>query len=158
MFRQMRRFKQQLADEDCKKLLREEPRGILSLLGDDDYPYGIPMNFYYDEEESVIYFHGAKEGHKVDAIKKHDKVSFCVYDKRFKKPGEWALNIKSVIVFGRMSFIQDEALSVEKCRILGQKYNPSAEAVEEELKNALPRLQMFALHIEHISGKIVNES
>ena len=79
----MRRFKQQLADEDCKKLLREEPRGILSLLGDDDYPYGIPMNFYYDEEESVIYFHGAKEGHKVDAIKKHDKVSFCVYDKGF---------------------------------------------------------------------------
>ena len=158
MFRPMRRASRAIPEEAAKHLLQQSRRGVLAVNGDNGYPFAIPVNYYYDQEHDKIYFHGAKEGHKVDAIKKHDKVSFCVYDKGFKKPGEWALNIKSVIVFGRMSFIQDETLSVEKCRILGQKYNPSAEAVEEELKNALPRLQMFALHIEHISGKIVNES
>ena len=82
MFRPMRRFKQQLTQEECVEILNTEVRGVLSVLGDDDYPYGIPIDFYYNQQENKIYFHGAKEGHKIDSIKKHNKVSFCVYDNK----------------------------------------------------------------------------
>ena len=66
MFRKMRRFKQQITDEECRKILAEEGRGVLSLFGEDGYPYGIPMNYFYDEDENKIYFHCAKEGHKIE--------------------------------------------------------------------------------------------
>lgn len=66
MFRPMRRWKQQLSDEDCIAILKNEPRGILSVLGDDGYPYGIPMNHWYCEADGKLYFHGAKTGHKID--------------------------------------------------------------------------------------------
>ena len=87
MFRPMRRFKQQLTQEECIDILKTEVRGVLSILGDEDYPYGIPIDFYYSRKDNKIYFHGAKEGHKIDSIKKHNKVSFCVYDKGYKKEG-----------------------------------------------------------------------
>ncbi|MBR5400392.1 MAG: pyridoxamine 5'-phosphate oxidase family protein [Treponema sp.] len=104
MFRPMRRFKQQINDSECKEILKNEKRGVLSLLGDDGYPYGLPMSHLYSEEDNKIYFHCAKEGHKIDAIKNYDKASFCVYDSGYRKEGEWALNINSVIVFGSSAY------------------------------------------------------
>ena len=86
---------------------KKEPRGVLSVLGDDDYPYGMPLNHYYCEEDGKIHFHGGKSGHKIDSIKKHNKASFCVYDQGFRNDGEWALNIRSVIVFGKIEIIDD---------------------------------------------------
>jgi len=85
MFRPMRRFKQQINDSECKEILKNEKRGVLSLLGDDGYPYGLPMSLLYSEEDNKIYFHCAKEGHKIDAIKNYDKASFCVYDSGFRE-------------------------------------------------------------------------
>ena len=96
MFRKMRRFKQQITDAECIEILKNTKRGVLSLLGEDGYPYGIPIDHWYCEEDGRIYFHGAKEGHKIDAIKACDKASYCVYDEGYRKEGEWALNIKSV--------------------------------------------------------------
>ena len=58
MFREMRRFKQQITTEECKKVLKEEKRAAFSVIGDDGYPYTIPINFYYDEADNIIYFHG----------------------------------------------------------------------------------------------------
>ena len=75
MFRKMRRWKQQLSDANTKQILKITKRGVLSVLGDDGYPYGIPINYYYDENDNAIYFHSAKEGHKLDAIKQNNKVS-----------------------------------------------------------------------------------
>ncbi|MBP3901898.1 MAG: pyridoxamine 5'-phosphate oxidase family protein, partial [Blautia sp.] len=83
MFREMMRIKQQLSQEECIEILKKEPRGVLSVLGDDGYPYGMPINQYYCEEDGKIYFHSGKKGHKVDAIKRCDKASFCVYDQGF---------------------------------------------------------------------------
>ena len=94
VFRKMRRIKQQISREECIRILKEEPRGVLSMLGDDGYPYGIPLNHWYCEEDGKIYFHGAKTGHKIDAITNYDKVSFCVYNEGYRNEGEWALNIK----------------------------------------------------------------
>ena len=77
----MRRNKQQVSNDKCKEVLTNEWRGVLSVLGDNDYPYGVPMNFFYDENDNAIYFHCAKSGHKLDAINKHPKCSFTVFDK-----------------------------------------------------------------------------
>ena len=132
MFRKMRRFKQQLSEEECIKILKEQPRGVLAVLGDDDYPYTVPIDFIYDEETNTIGFHGAKEGHKIDAIKRHDKVSFCVYDEGYRKEGDWALNIKSVVVFGRLHIIEDHERTVDVARKIGLKFYPDPEEAEKE--------------------------
>lgn len=158
MFRKMRRFKQQISNEKCVELLKKEPRGVLSVLGDDDYPYGLPINFYYDEEDKKIYFHGAKEGHKMDAIRRHNKASLCIYDQGFKREGEWPLNINSVIVFGKITLVEDMEKVTDKVRFLGLKHYPTPESVEEEIAKAISRVQLFEMSIDHMTGKLVNES
>ena len=101
MFKTMRRFKQQLSQEKCIEILTNEPHGVLSLISDTGYPYGFPITHWYDEKTGNIYFHGVKEGHKMDCLKQCDKACFCVMDKGFKKDGEWAVHYQSVIVFGK---------------------------------------------------------
>ncbi len=158
MFRQMRRKGQQLPLEDCIRILKEEPRGVLSLIGDEGYPYGIPMDHWYNEADGCLYFHCAGVGHKIDAIRGCDKASFCVMDQGFRREGEWALNIRSVIVFGRVQLLEDREQILAMARQLALKYFPTPEAVEEELAHAGSRVQMFRLVPEHITGKLVNES
>ena len=88
MFRPMIRQNKQLSEEDCRRVLTGEVRGVLSVIGDEGYPYGMPMNHFYDEETGHLFFHGGKIGHKIDALKKCDKASFCVYDSGYRKEGE----------------------------------------------------------------------
>ena len=116
MFRKMVRFKQQLPEEECIGILTKQLRGVLSVLGDEGYPYGLPINHYFCPEDGKLYFHSGKTGHKIDAMKACDKASYCVYDEGFRKEGQWALNIKSVIVFGRIRFIEDHQEALEICR------------------------------------------
>lgn len=156
MFREMRRFRQQLPEEECIELLRRLPRGVLAVLGDEGYPYALPLDFLY--EDGKLYFHGAMEGHKLDAIRRCDKVSFCVMDEGYRNEGEWALNIKSVIVFGRMRIVEDWQETVDIVRRIGLKYYPTAESVEEEIEKAAARVCCMELTVEHMTGKLVNES
>ena len=107
MFPEMKRIRQKLPESECIEILKQEPRGVLSVLGEDDYPYGMPINHWYCEADGKLYFHGGKTGHKIDAMKRHDKVSFCVYDAGWREEGDWALHIRSVIVFGRIEWIED---------------------------------------------------
>lgn len=158
MFRKMRRVGQQISDDECREILRTEKRGVLSLIGDEGYPYGIPLDHWYCEENGRIYFHGAKEGHKIDSIKKCDKASYCVYDEGYTKPGEWALNIKSVIVFGRIRLVTDKDKEREICTRLVQKFTDDEDFLEKELRNSLARVQCLELIPEHMTGKLVNES
>lgn len=157
MFRKMRRFRQQVSEEACEKVLTEQWRGVLSLLGDEGYPYGVPVDFYYDREAKEIYIHGAGEGHKIDAVKACDKASFCVWDEGFRREGEWALNITSVIVFGRIRLVEDEEEKIEAVRKIAMKYYPDAESAEAEVQKDGHRAQCLALRIEHMTGKLVNE-
>ena len=158
MFRQMRRFKQQISKEECIKILKEQSRGVLSLIGDDGYPYGIPLDHWYCEEDGKLYFHGAKEGHKIDAIKACDKASYCVMDQGFKKDGEWALNINSVIVFGRISIVEDPEKAKIICTEICRKFTDDEAYLQHELEHAFPRVQCLELTPEHMTGKLVNES
>lgn len=158
MFRKMRRFKQQITDAECIEILKNTKRGVLSLLGEDGYPYGIPIDHWYCEEDGRIYFHGAKEGHKIDAIKACDKASYCVYDEGYRKEGEWALNIKSVVTFGRIRLVEDEDTARKICTELVKKFTDDEDYLEKELQNAFPRVQCLELIPEHMTGKLVNES
>lgn len=158
MFRKMRRIKQALSQEECLRILREEPRGVLSALGDDGYPYGVPINFCYDEKTGTVVFHGAGAGHKFDAIRRCDKVSLCVYDKGYRRDGEWVLNIKSVVVFGRMSVVTDPQRTEDICRELGLKLYPDAESVEKEIRMYMKQVTCLEMSIDHMTGKLVNES
>ena len=154
MFRPMRRFKQQLSDAECVRILKEEKRGVLSLHGEDGYPYGIPMDHWYCEEDGKIYFHGAKAGHKIDALAKDNRVSYCVYDAGFSREGEWALNISSVVVFGRISIVEDREKVLKMVRRLGLKYYPTEAEVEEELKKAGLNLPDGILTAEELAGAL----
>ena len=158
MFRAMARSKQQLAMDECTSLLRREKRGVLSVLGDDDYPYGVPINHFYCEEDGKLYFHGGKNGHKIDAIRRHDKVSFCVYDSGYKKDGDWALNVKSVIVFGRIEIVEEPEKTYEIARKLSHKFTDDEAYIENEIRKYGPGTLMFALVPEHVTGKIVKEA
>lgn len=158
MFREMVRIKQQLTREEAIELLKKQPRGVLSLLGDDGYPYGVPIDHWYNEEDGRIYFHSGKEGHKVDAIRGCDKASFCVYDEGYRNPGDWALNIKSVIVFGRVRIIEDHEKALELTRSLSRKYTMDEAYIQQEIDSYGQELLVFALDPEHITGKITKES
>ena len=158
MFREMRRFKQQITTEECKKVLKEEKRAAFSVIGDEGYPYTIPINFYYDEADNIIYFHGAKEGHKMDCLKQCDKASFCVMDKGFKKDGEWAVHYQSVIVFGKIKMVNDPDKVKEICTQLCLKFTNDQNYIDHELKYSGPSVQCFELIPDYISGKIIKES
>ena len=158
MFRPMLRQKQSLDREECLLLLTTQKRGVLAVQGDDGYPYALPINHYYCPEDGKIYFHGGKKGHKIDAIRRHDKASFCVYDEGFRKEGDWALNIKSVIVFGRIEIIEDRERVYDIARKLSYKFTQDDAYIEHEIKNSGPGTLMFALKPEHMTGKLVNES
>ena len=159
MFREMRRKKQALAREDCTRLLRTEKRGALSVIGDMGYPYTIPVNFYYDEDENTIYFHCAREGHKLDALKACEKACFTVWDSGTQEPGEWWFHVESVVAFCRAELVptDDKTRVMEKLRRLGAKYFPTEEKTNREIEEFAPRVQLVALHIEHLTGKHVRE-
>ena len=138
MFRPMAapRAKQQISEEECIQILKEQKRGILCVLGDDDYPYGTPTNHFYNEADGKIYFHSNKKGHKVDAMKKHDKICFVCYDEGFIKEGDWALNIKSVVVFGKVEFIEDKETVVDIMTQLSHKFTDDEAYIAKEMKAA----------------------
>lgn len=158
MFREIARIKQKISDAECIEILKAQPRGVLSVLGDGDYPYGMPMNYWYNEENGHIYFHGGKYGHKIDAIKRHDKVSFCVYDEGYRNEGEWALNIKSVIVFGKIRELKDFEEAMDISRKLSFKYTPDADYIENEIAGFGKATLCLELVPEFMSGKLVKES
>ncbi len=156
MFRPLLRKKQELSKERCIEILKKERRGVLSVVGDDGYPYGMPLNHYYEEEDGCLYFHGGKVGHKIDALKKCDKVSYCVLDEGVKE--DWYYLFDSVIAFGRMSFVEDEKIVEEKSRKLSECFTDDQAYIDGEIAKSLKGTLMLKMEIEHISGKHVKEN
>lgn len=155
MFREMRRKAQSLTTLECERILESEPRGVLALLGDEGYPYAVPLDFVYFDRK--IYFHSAVTGHKLDAIATCDKASFCVMDKGRLEEGSWWYHFNSVIAFGHIRRIEDNGVMLEALRKLGNKYFPSEEETEAEIARNLKRVAVLELAVEHLSGKRVRE-
>ncbi len=159
MFRKMARIREQIPNEECIEILKTQLRGVLSVLGDDDYPYGFPINHYYCEEDGKLYFHGGTKGHRIDAMRSHGKASFCVLDEgRPEQEGGWALRFRSVIVFGRLEEVEDHNRAIEITRALCHKFTSDEEYIEKEIENAGARTMVVCLTPEHMTGKTVLES
>lgn len=151
-FREMRRKRQQLSQEESVAILQKSTSGTLALLGDDGYPYAVPMSYVYNEGK--LYFHSALTGHKIDAVRKCDKASFCVIEQDDVQPEKYTTFFRSVIAFGRIHIIEDEHGRLETARMLGNRYNPHQDgALQKEIESGLSRMQMIRFDIEHLTGK-----
>ena len=157
MFRELTRKKQKLSDEECIAILKDAKRGVLSVNGENGYPYGMPMNHYYDEDRGMIYFHGGKFGHKIDAMKADPRVSFCVMDEGTPVDEEWYLDFRSVIVFGDVVFVEDHEEAMEISHKLCHKFPCSEEYIAEEIRKSGPGTLCFGIRIKNMQGKIVHE-
>lgn len=158
MFRELMRKNVELTMEECVHILKTEKRGVLSVIGDNNYPYGMPMNHWYNEEDGKIYFHCGNTGHRLDALKKENKVSFCVYDEGYRNPGQWALNIKSVIIFGRIEIVGDMDKIVGITTKLSYKFTKDEEYIRDEIEKHAHRTLLLELTPEHMCGKAVKEA
>ncbi len=158
MFRPMRRAGQALPPEACTALLETALRGVLSVWGDDGYPYGVPINHYYRPEDGRIYFHGGRIGHRVDALTRGDKASFCVFEETERAEDGWSRYFESVIVFGRLQVVDDPALLDEVTRALSRKFTRDEAYIEQEVARFGPATLVMALTPEHMTGKRVHEA
>ena len=156
-FRSMRRSRQQLPAEECAAILQKNTAGVLAVLGDGGYPYAVPLS--YCCADGCLYFHCAKAGHKLDAIRGCEKASFCVIDQDHVMPAEYTTYYRSVIAFGRVEEIVDPAEKRAAIELLARKYAPAASS--EDMAGAIDRewsaLCMLRLRIEHMTGKQAKE-
>lgn len=153
-FREVIRDKRQIMSrERCDEILRTAQSGVLCVLGDGDYPYGVPMGWAY--KDNSLYFHCMPDrGHKWDAMKNHDKVSFTIIEKDTIVPEEYTTYFRSVIVFGRVRFIDDVEEKHKVADLLAEKYSPGLEeGIHELFEKRIAWMGVFAVDIEHVSGK-----
>lgn len=152
MFREMRRHRQQLSEEESLAILQKGSSGVLALLGDEGYPYAVPMSYVY--HEGKLYFHSSLIGHKIDAVWSCGKASFCVVAEDTVLPEAYTTAYRSVIVFGQIRILPSEEEKRRAALLLGEKYNPGhPEATARELDAGLPRMHVLELTVEHMTGK-----
>ena len=157
MFRKIRKKKNELDINAAEKLLLDSRRGVLAMNGDEGYPYAIPINYVYDKDNKKIYFHGARAGHKVDALRACDKVCFTVYGNETIKEETWAPFMQSTVVFGRCHLMENGEKAMALLKIFAMKYYPNEQMADEEIAQAGKAVQLFEIEIEHLSGKEVQE-
>lgn len=157
MFRPIRRKQNKIDISTVKNLLHCERRGVLAVHGDNGYPYAIPVNYLYDEKHQKIYLHGARTGHKIDAIKACDKVCFTVFGNETVKEESWAPFVQSVVVFGRCRLAKMDLTAQALLKQFGMKYYPDESMVDAEMAAAMKAVQLFVIEIEHMSGKEIQE-
>jgi len=175
MFRKMRRFGQQLPDSEAIEILKKSTCGTLALLGDDGYPYAVPMSHFYCDGK--IYFHCSADGHKVDAIRACDKASYCVIARDEVVPEKFTTYYCSVIAFGRIRILESAQEKVTAMRALSDHFVPDNISGREEhifgpaaggtvldqfdpanfefmaANKPLSRLCLLEMNIEHLTGK-----
>ena len=153
VFRKMRRKKQALSQQETADILHRGTSGVLALMGGNNYPYAVPISYVYDGEK--IYFHSAKNGHKLDAIQRTAKASFCVIDKDLVIPEEYTTYFRSVIAFGRIKVIKDETEKRAAIEKLAAKYAPEDTAANRDnmINREWKPLCMLEMTIDHITGK-----
>ena len=158
MFRELTRKNKQISPEACITLLTRETRGILAVNGEDGYPYAMPMNHYYHAEDGCIYFHCGKTGHRLDALRQSDKVSFCVCEQGCREEGDWAYHVRSVIVFGRMEIIDTLPEIASISAALSRKFTQDETYIQNEIARYGKATLLLKLTPEHICGKLIKEA
>lgn len=152
MFPEMRRKRQLLSMEENEEILKRGTSGVLALLGAEDYPYAVPLSYVYTKGE--IFFHCAKSGHKIDAIRKCGKASFCVIGQDQIRPEKFTTAYQSVIAFGTVRILEEEQEIRHAIELLSEKYAPGdVEGRDREIEKDGDRLCMLVLSISHLTGK-----
>ncbi len=152
MFREMRRSKQRLPQEVAVEILKRNTSGVLALSGDDGYPYAVPMSYVY--ADGKIYFHSAKNGHKIDAIQRNEKASFCVIDQDQIVPEKYTTFFRSVIVFGRLRLVEDAPEMRRIASTLAMKYSADfKEGIPKEINASIRNMAILELTVDHITAK-----
>lgn len=153
MFREMRlKEENQLPQKDALELLKQAPYGVMALEGDDRYPYTVPVNFAFADNK--IYLHGATEGHKVDAAKRNDKVSFCVVTKADIIPDAFNCLYLSTVAFGRIRIVEDREEKQKGLELLLDKYSQGfRESGLKYIQASWDDVNVFVIEVEHITGK-----
>ncbi len=159
MFREMVRKRKQLTQQCCIDVLQEQKRGVLSVNGDDGYPYAAPINHYYDPEDGCLYFHCGKRpnSHRLDALASSDKVCYCVTEQGTPIPDDWALCVRSVVVFGRMQIVDDYEKIVHICTKFSRQFTQDDAYIQREIDRFAKGTLLLKLTPEHICGKQVEE-
>ena len=150
MFPDMRRKKQQLSNEETEEILRRGSHGVLALLGNEGWPYALPISYVYDEGR--LYFHCAAAGHKLEAIAREPKASLCVVDMDEVIPELFTTAYRSAIAFGRLRVLEDREEIVRALEALCGKYSPGLDTAEE-IKKHLNNVCVLEMNVEHVSGK-----
>lgn len=152
VFRPMRRVRQQLSRQECIDILQQATSGVLAVTGDGGYPYAVPLSHVY--ADGCLYFHSALQGHKVDAIRHCAKCSYCVIAQDEVHPESFTTHFKSVIAFGQIHVIEDDAERLAALRRLGLRHAPHDHAgLQREIDKDFARVLMLRLDIEHLTGK-----
>ena len=153
MFKEMRRHKQLLSAEDSAAVLNRGTSGVLALLGDDGYPYAVPLSYAFDGEK--LYFHSAKAGHKLDAIRRCPKASFCVIDQDQIVPEEYTTYFRSVIAFGTIRELEEDGEKRAAIEKLARKYAPNdtLDGMNAAIERDWAPLCMLEMTIDHMTGK-----
>ena len=152
MFQKMRRFKQQLQQNEIERILQLNTSGVLAVIDSNGYPYSVPLSYVYSNGN--IYFHSAKAGHKVDAIKNCKKATFCIIDKDDVQPEKYTTFYKSVIAFGNVEIVADSKEALFAIKELGGKYYPNhSSELQNEIEKFKTAFLIIKFKIEHITGK-----
>jgi hypothetical protein len=153
MFREMRRKRQKLSKEKCIDILNRMTSGVLALYGDEGYPYAVPISYVY--HEGRLFFHSAVSGHKIDAISRSDKASFCVISQDEVRPSEFTTYFQSVIAFGKIHIVEDDEVRYQSMQWLMDKYSPEENECNrsKEMAKSFHHLFVIVLDIEHLTGK-----
>lgn len=152
MFRELRRKNQALGPEECFRILQETSYGVMALQGDAGYPYAVPLN--HACMDGKLYFHGAVQGHKIDAIARCDKASYCVTEASDVDSENYSTRFRSVIAFGRVRVVQEDALKRRALKAIGDRFCPDTpEKTEAEIAGAIGHTAVLEFSMEHISGK-----
>ena len=160
MFRDMRRKKQLLSEEETIEILKLCTSGVLGVIGDDDYPYTVPVSYAFKDDK--LFIHSAKQGHKIDSIKRNDKVTFCVIEKDEVIQKTFTTHFRSVSIFGRARILSDDYDRRYALESLVDKYSPNyIQEGQQEIEREWDRVCLIEVKIEHMTGKaaieIVNE-
>lgn len=153
MFRELRRQDRKMEDQAARELLAKEEYGVLATVDAEGYPYGVPLSYAFDEKSNAIYFHCAREGHKLDNIAFNSKASFSVVGEALTLPDKFSVRFQSVIVFGRIVELNEEEKR-EGLRAILMKY--SSDFMDKGLKYLVAdeaQTRVLKLEIEHFTGK-----
>jgi len=153
MFREMRRSGQQLPPEETALILMAGTSGVLALAGDEGWPYAVPLSYVY--AGGKLYFHWATAGHKLDALRREPRASFCVVAQDDVVPEKFTTRYRSTIAFGRLRVLEDEGEKRAAIRALAEKYcaGVSEASRAAEIDKSWSAFHIVEMSVDHLTGK-----